>query len=86
MEDATASHFLLADSAKIDAGGNGNGAGFINALEAWALQQEGFYVVELEAQVGTVGFYERWGYTSQRSEPYLRERTPHLLTKKDLRV
>ncbi|KAJ7708223.1 acyl-CoA N-acyltransferase [Mycena rosella] len=110
-EDAGALHFLLADSANIDAGfmgtarlsarpehtyilsriallpssrGNGNGAKLIQALETWVFQQPGFHIVQLEAQEGTYGFYEKLGYTRQTPEPYIKDRKPHLLMMKDL--
>ncbi|KAJ7438132.1 acyl-CoA N-acyltransferase [Mycena galericulata] len=65
--------------------GNGNGGKFIAALEQWVLQQEGSHVVELEAQDGTYGFYERLGYTRQNSEPYIKDHKPHLRMRKDLK-
>ncbi|KAJ7484233.1 acyl-CoA N-acyltransferase [Mycena latifolia] len=110
-EDAFALHFLLADSAKTDAGfmgtarlsartentyvlsrfallppyrGNGNGSKFIQALEKWVLQQEGFHVVQLEAQRGSYEFYEKQGYTRHSSDEYIKDGQPHLLMKKDL--
>ncbi|KAJ7464449.1 acyl-CoA N-acyltransferase [Mycena latifolia] len=63
---------------------NGNGAKFIKALEQWVLQQEGFHLVELDAQYGSYGFYEKLGYVKHSFEPYMREGTPHVLMKKDL--
>ncbi|KAJ7606648.1 acetyltransferase family [Roridomyces roridus] len=66
--------------------GNGNGGKFIAALEQWVLQQGGFHIVELEAQDGSYGFYERLGYTRQSSEPYIKDGKPHLRMRKDLAI
>ncbi|KAJ7185273.1 acyl-CoA N-acyltransferase [Mycena filopes] len=65
--------------------GNGMGSRFIGTLEDWIRNQDGVYFVNLEAQEGSYGFYEKLGYTRQGTE-YIKEGRPHLLMRKDLRV
>ncbi|KAJ7021688.1 acyl-CoA N-acyltransferase [Mycena alexandri] len=65
--------------------GGGMGSRFIRALEQWIRKQDGFHFVNLEAQDGSYGFYEKLGYTQQSAEPYIEEGRRHLLMRKDLR-
>ncbi|KAJ7765275.1 acyl-CoA N-acyltransferase [Mycena metata] len=65
--------------------GGGMGSKFMRALEEWIRKQGGFYFVNLEAQDGSYGFYEKLGYARQSAEPYIKDGKPHLLMRKDLR-
>ncbi|KAJ7763119.1 acyl-CoA N-acyltransferase [Mycena maculata] len=68
----------------------GNGAKFLGLLEHWVLQHTSqdelgsrVVAVELEAQEGSYGFYERLGYVRQSGE-YVKDGKPHVRMRKEL--